>query len=225
MLVMNCISSMSYSVIINGTTYGNIIPSRGLRQGDPLSPYLFLLCAEGLSALINDAARNNQLNGISICRGAPKASHFFFTDDNLLFCKANSNEGNKLKEILGLYESASGQKINTDKSSIFFSPNTSQDLKNEILSILGPMQDSSHTKYLGLPSILGRSKKVVFAEIKDKVCKKLASWKGKLLLLGGKEILIKAMAQAAPTYMMSCFQLPKSLCDDLEKMMRSFWWG
>ena len=125
MLVMNCISSMSYSVIINGTTYGNIIPSRGLRQGDPLSPYLFLLCVGGLSALINDAARNNQLNDISICRGAPKASHFFFTDDNLLFCKANSNEGNKLKEILGLYESASGQKINTDKSSIFFSPNTS----------------------------------------------------------------------------------------------------
>ena len=194
MLVMNCISSVSYSVIINGTTYGNIIPSRGLRQGDPLSPYLFLLCAEGLSALINDVARNNQLNGISIYRGAPKVSHLFFADDSLLFCKANSNERNKLKEILGLYESASGQKINTDKSSIFFSPNTSQDLKNEILSILGPMQDSSHTKYLGLPSIIGRSKKVVFAEIKDKVCKKLAAWKGQLLSLGGKEILIKAVA-------------------------------
>ena len=84
------------------------------------------------------------------------------------------------------------------------------------------MQDLSHTKYLGLPSITGRSKKVVFVEIKDKVCKKLAGWKGKLLSLGGKEILIKAVAQAVPTYAMSCFQLPKSLCDDLEKMMRSF---
>ena len=146
MLVMNCISSMSYSVIINGTTYGHIIPSRGLRQGDPLSPYLFLLCAKGFSALINDAARNNQLHGISICRGAPKVSHLFFADDSLLFCKANGNECNKLKEILDLYESASGQKINTDKSSIFFSPNTPQELKDDVLSILGPMQDSSHTK-------------------------------------------------------------------------------
>ena len=130
MLVMKCISSVSYSVIINGTTYGHIIPSRGLRQGDPLSPYLFLLCAEGFSALINDAARNNQLHGISICRGAPKVPHLFFADDSLLFYKANGNECNKLKEILDLYESASGQKISTDKSSIFFSPNTSQELKD-----------------------------------------------------------------------------------------------
>ena len=124
-LVMKCISSMSYSVIINGTTYGNIIPTRGLRQGDPLSLYLFLLCAKGISALINEAARNNQLNGISICRGAPRITHLFFADDSLLFSKANSNECNKLKEILSMYKSASGQKINTDKSSIFFSPNTS----------------------------------------------------------------------------------------------------
>ena len=87
------------------------------------------------------------------------------------------------------------------------------------------MQYLSHTKYLGLSSIIGRSNKVVFVEIKDKVCKKLAGWKGKLLSLGGKEILIKAVAQAVPTYTMSCFQLPKTPCEDLEKLMRSFWWG
>ena len=87
------------------------------------------------------------------------------------------------------------------------------------------MQDSNHTKYLGLPSIIGRSKKLVFAEIKEKVCKKLVGWKGKLLSMGGKEVLIKAMARAILTYTMSCFQLPKSLCEDLEKLMKSFWWG
>ena len=87
------------------------------------------------------------------------------------------------------------------------------------------MHDSSHTKYLGLPSIIGISKKLVFAEIKEKVSKKLAGWKGKLLSMGGKEVLIKAVAQAIPTYTMTCFQLPKTLCEDLEKLMRSFWWG
>ncbi|KAL0001183.1 hypothetical protein SO802_014964 [Lithocarpus litseifolius] len=171
--MIKCISSVSYSVIINGTTYGNIAPTRGFRQGDPLSPYLFLLCAEGLSALIHDAARNNQLNGIAICRGAPKITLLFFADDSLLFCRANSNECNKLKEILCMYEYALGQKINTDKSSIFFSPTISQVLKDEILNILGPMHDSSHTRYLGLPSIIGRSKKLIFTEIKEKAVRAL----------------------------------------------------
>ena len=87
------------------------------------------------------------------------------------------------------------------------------------------MNDFRHTKYLGLPSIIGRSKKQIFAEIKEKVGKKLAGWKGKLLSLGGKEILIKAVAQAIPSYTMSCFLLPMSLCEDLERDMRSFWWG
>ena len=90
-----------------------------------------------------------------------------------------------------MYELASGQKINTDKSSIFFSPNTSQELKDEIINILGPMHDSSHTNYLGLPSIIGRSKKLVFTEIKEKVCKKLVSWKGKLLSMGERKFLSK----------------------------------
>ena len=224
-LVMKCLTSVTYSVIINGSVHGSIMPTRGLRQGDPLSPYLFLLCAEGFSALINEAARSQLLNGISICRGSPRINHLFFADDSLLFCKANGTECNKLKEILRTYEDASGQKINTEKSSIFFSPNTSQELKDEIINILGPMTDSRHTKYLGLPSIIGRSKKLIFAEIKEKVCKKLAGWKGKLLSLGGKEILIKVVAQAIPSYTMSCFLLPKCLCDDLEREMRSFWWG
>ena len=87
------------------------------------------------------------------------------------------------------------------------------------------MQCSQHRKYLGLPSLIGKSKKQVFTEIKETVSKKLAGWKEKLLSIGGREILIKSVAQAMLTYTMSCFQLPKTLCDDLERMMRNFWWG
>ena len=108
------------------------------------------------------------------------------------------------------YEEASGQKVNTYKSSIFFSPNTAQDTRDEIFTILGPMQNTRHTKYLGLPSLIGRSKNQVFAIIKERVGQKLAGWKGKLLSMGGKEILIKAMAQAISTYTMSCFLLISS---------------
>ena len=158
-LITRCITYVSYSVLINGVAFGNIIPSRDLRQGDPLSPYLFLLCADGFSSLIIKAVRNQMLSGLSIYRGCPKITHLFFVDDSLLFCKANSQECQQLIEILCLYEAASGQKINADKSSVFYSANTLEEKKNEILEILGPMQDSRHGKYLGLPSIIGKSKK------------------------------------------------------------------
>ena len=81
------------------------------------------------------------------------------------------------------------------------------------------MQDQRHSKYLGLPSIIVKSKKEIFAEVKEKVGKKLFGWKEKLLSGGGREVLIKAVAQAIPTYTMSCFQLLKGLCDEIEGMM------
>ena len=93
------------------------------------------------------------------------------------------------------------------------------------MSTLRPMSDSRHPKYLGLPSIIGKSKTEVFAKIKERVGKKLSSWREKLLSIGGKEVLIKVVVQAIPTYTMSCFQLPKGLCDEMEGMMRRFWWG
>ena len=165
------------------------------------------------------------LGGVSICRGSPMVTHLFFADDSLLFCKASIQECQKLMAILDLYEATSGQKINEDKSSISFSQNTPSDLKAEVLEVMGPMKDSKHYKYLGLPSIICRSKTNVFAEVKERVARKLSGWKEKLLSMGGREILIKAVAQAIPTYTMSCFLLPKSLCDEIEGMMRKFWWG
>ena len=119
-------------------------------------------------------------------------------------------------EILELYEATSGQKINVDKSSVFFNQNTPNDIKGEVLEILGPMQDTKYGKYLGLPSIIGKSKKDVFAEVKERVAKKLMGWKEKLSSIGGRKVLIKAVAQAIPTYTMSCFQLPKGLCEEIE---------
>ena len=98
-------------------------------------------------------------------------------------------------------------------------------MKDDTLATLGTMQDSLHTKYLSLPSIIGISKSLVFTDIKQRVGQKLAGWKGKLLSIGGREILIKAVAQAVLTYTISCFLLPKGLCEDLENMMRNFFMG
>ena len=123
-LIMHCITSVTYSILVNGAAYGNITPTRGLRQGDPISPYIFLLCADGFSSLIHDAARNHKINGVSICKGCPKITHLFFANDSLLFCKANGQECQNLVNILQLYEVSSSQKINANKFSVFFSSNT-----------------------------------------------------------------------------------------------------
>ena len=140
-LIMHCITTISYFVLINGVAYGSIIPTRVL-QGDLVSPYIFLLCAYGFSSLINDVARNQRISGVSICKGSPKITHLFFADDSLLFCKANIQECQNLINILQLYEASSGQKINANKSSVFFNNNTPDDRRCEVLDMLGPMQDT-----------------------------------------------------------------------------------
>ena len=222
---MMCITSVYYSVLINGESNGEIIPSRGIHQGDPLSPFLFLLCAESLSAMLQREERLGNIKGISICRGAPRLSHLFFADDSIIFCRANMSECQKVWDILHDYEVASGQKINKDKNSLFFSKNTGTSTQAEIKNLFGAQVIKQHERCLGLPSLIGRRKKKDFNRIKDQLGQKIAGWKGKLLSSAGKEVLIKAVAQATPTYTMSCFKLPDSLCKELSSIISKFWWG
>lgn len=155
----------------------------------------------------------------------PKISHLFFADDSLVFCQASLEECNELQHIFNIYESASGQQLNKAKTALFFSKNTPHAIQEEIKSRFGAQVIRQHEKYMGLPSLVGRSKKNSFHDLKDKLGKKLSGWKEKMLSNAGKEILIKEVGQAIPSYTMSCFKLPDSLCDELAGMVRKFWWG
>ncbi|GLT59230.1 hypothetical protein SLA2020_320610 [Shorea laevis] len=99
-LIMNCVSSITYEVLLNGLEAGRVMPTRGLRQGDPLSPYLFILCAEGLSSMLKEAEQRRLLHGVRICQQAPKISHLFFADDSFLFLRATTTKVNNLMDIL-----------------------------------------------------------------------------------------------------------------------------
>ncbi|XP_042990668.1 uncharacterized protein LOC122317666 [Carya illinoinensis] len=224
-LVMKCVSAVSYSLIVNGEPQPLFWPTRGLRQGDPISPYLFILCSEALSCLLNHAEKTHLITGLPIRKNHLHINHLFFADDSLLFCKANSIEWSQLHSLLASYERASGQRLNKDKTSIFFSSNTREQTKEIVTSIAGIRGTSSYEKYLGLPALVGRGRYQSFKGILDRVQTKLNSWKTKLLSQAGKETLIKAVIQAIPTYSMGIFKLPRQLLIELNKQVRGFWWG
>ncbi|KAL6193839.1 hypothetical protein ACLB2K_034923 [Fragaria x ananassa] len=107
--IMRCVKTVTYSFVINGEPVGNLIPSRGLRQGDAISPYLFLFCAEYLSRLLVMAEQQHQIEGVRICPEAPPITHLFFADDSFIFIRAGFREFIILRNILRLYEKATGQ--------------------------------------------------------------------------------------------------------------------
>jgi len=122
-LIMECITTVSYSILVNEEPQGMISPTRGIRQGNHLSPYLFLFCAEGLNSIIRRATDNGDIHGFSICRRGLKLTHLFCVDDYLLFCRSTLEECEKIKELLATYEAVSGYVVNKEKT-IFSSAKT-----------------------------------------------------------------------------------------------------
>ncbi|KAJ9548141.1 hypothetical protein OSB04_020684 [Centaurea solstitialis] len=224
-MMMLTVESVRYFVRINDNLVGPIIPQRGLRQGDPLSPYLFILCMEGLSAILNHEKATGRIHGCQVARGAPVITHLLFADDAFFFCRASIDESRRIKHILSTYEAASGQAINFAKSGIMFSNNLAPDLKHGLSCILGINKSLDAGRYLGLPSLVGRSKKIIFRHIQDRLYQKLQNWRKRPISIAGRATLIKAAAQAVPVYYMSVFLFPASTIKVLERMLNSFWWG
>uniref|UniRef100_A0A5B7BF13 Reverse transcriptase zinc-binding domain-containing protein n=1 Tax=Davidia involucrata TaxID=16924 RepID=A0A5B7BF13_DAVIN len=124
-----------------------------------------------------------------------------------------------------MYSVASEQQINFNKSALSFSANVSDQMRGFLKQILGVTVCSLHNKYLGLPTTIGPSKMQPFKMLRKRVWRKLQGWKEKLLSKVGREVLIKAVAQAIPTYVMSYFKIPVALCNDINRMVSNFWWG
>ena len=223
--VMACVCSMKYAVNFNRNLLDAFTPTRGLRQGDPLSPYLFLIVAEDLSCVIKEAIITKDLEEFKICRTALGISHLLFADDSLLFFRASEHQAVIIRDAIKIFERASGQQVSKQKCALLFGPHCSEVVQENIMSILRTVHASFDDKYLGLPVPEGRMKCGRFQGTMEKLGKRLSGWTNRHLSVGGKEVLIKSVAQAFPTYVMGVFKLSAEFCEEYMKLIRNFWWG
>jgi hypothetical protein len=223
--IQQCITTTSFSILLDGAPFGKFFPTRGLRQGDPLSPFLFILGSEILSRLIDREENKGLLHGIRMARSCPPISHLFFADDVILFSRAKENEARVIVKCLKTYSSWSGQCINMSKSAIFFSRNCCPNAKASVNRILTLTPIPARAKYLGIHLFLHGRKQDSFVEIKDRIFAKITGWKARLLSQAARTTLVKSVANAIPTYLMSLFLIPKSLCSIINSGLRKFWWG
>lgn len=222
--VMRLVTTVSYTYKVNGFLSSPIKPQRGLRQGDPLSPFLFILVADVLSLMINKAIKMGELEGFKLARDAPSLTHLMFADDALLFTEANLREVYKMLNILNVYSKNSGQRINVTKSGVIFGKYVEPRIRSNMEQIIHMQHWDNPGKYLGLPVEWGRSKVSGLTWIKERVLAKLEGWKESLLNQVGKEVLIKVVIQAISSYAMSMVRFPKTFCNSLCSMVARFWW-
>lgn len=155
----------------------------------------------------------------------PQISHLLFADDNLLFTRANSNEAEIILSILSTYQRASRQMVNMEKSECSFSQNLLAKDKNLICNRMALKTKQTQGRYLGMLVPFGRSKKAIFSFVVDRIYKKLKGWKEKFPSRADKETLVKAMAQAIPNYIISCYKIPNLCFKEIGAMISRFWWG
>lgn len=224
-LVMNCTTSTSLSLKWNGEKLESFKPNKGLRQGDPMSPYLFVPCMEKLPLLIQEKVNDRKWMPIRIDNSRPSISHLFFADDCLLFTQAKSSQVTMVKEVLEAFCVASGLKINVQKSRFLASKNVPRQKISHFESIIGYHHTHNLGKYLGFPMLTGRVKKSDFSYLLQRIDARLVGWKSKLLNKAGKITLAKSVMLAIPVYTMHNLWLPQGVCESIDSKIRSFIWG
>lgn len=224
-LIMHCITTPTMQLLWNGQPSPTFKPSRGVRQGDPISPYIFVLCMERLSQAIAKAVSNDRWETIKLGRRGPPLSHLFFADDLVLFGSTTQRQLQLIEDILAEFCAASGQVVNLSKTRIYLSRNILREDASRICRQLRFQRTDCLGKYLGVPLLHSRVTADTYKYLVERTQSKLASWKAKSLSLAGRITLAKSVLNAIPFYAMQTSSLPASTLRALDRITRRFVWG
>lgn len=200
-----------FSILFNGGVHGYLKSTRGLRQGDPLAPSLFILAEEALSRGISSLYDQGKVVPFHTYRNCPIVSHLLFADDSIIFTNGSKSSLKNWMQFIIKYESSSGQKISRDKSCFIMAKKTTPARASIVSLATGFHRSTLPLQYLGAPLFKGAPKSAYFQALVDKVRKKLASWKTNLLSKGGKITLLQSVLSSIPIYTLSVLSPPVSI--------------
>ena len=218
--VMNCISSASMSILINGS------PTKpfNMEKGDPLSPFLFILVAEVLNKMILKAVDKGIIQGLDIRKNKVRLTHLQFANDTILFCPAEDMSLINYKRILDCIGLMSRLSINFEKSAITSSnclDHRVRSLERRLVFAVAELP----IRYLGIQLGANHRKVATWRPIIDKIEKKLSGWKASLLSQAGKLVLIKTVLNSLPIFYLGLFKMPKSVAKKIISLQSRFFWS
>ncbi|KAK9067117.1 hypothetical protein SSX86_014442 [Deinandra increscens subsp. villosa] len=212
------------SVLINGSPTLEFQCSRGLRQGDPLSPFLFVIAMEALSCILRKAESAGLFSGVSLPNNGPSISHLLFADDVLFIGNWSASSLLNINRILRCFFLSSGLKINLSKSCIYNIGRNEAEV-NYVANSLGCSLGTFPFNYLGIPIGGNMNTAKNWKPVFDKFKSRLSRWKSNSLSIGGRLTLLKSVLSSLPLYFFSLFRAPLNVLEGLERIRRQFFWG
>ncbi|GKV04742.1 hypothetical protein SLEP1_g16855 [Rubroshorea leprosula] len=223
--ILECLKSSSISVLINGSPTSQFSVSKGIRQGDPLLPFLFLIVAEGLNGLVTSAVEKGIYKGVRVGNEGVMVSHLQFADDTVFFGEASEDNIKGVKTIMRIFELASGLKINFGKSHLM-GVGVAESWQTEMAYRLHCKEGELPFVYLGIPIGGNNRRKSMWQPMVQSVERKLASWKGRYLSMGGRITLINSVLSSLPVFLMSAYLIPKGkekTCNQMGNLRSGSW--
>ncbi|KAJ0454037.1 putative RNA-directed DNA polymerase [Helianthus annuus] len=222
--IKGVVSSARASVLVNGSPTFEFKCHKGMRQGDPISPFLFVIVMEALSCMIVRACGLGILKGVSLPNGGPVVSHLFYADDAVIMGEWSRENVLNVVRILRCFHICSGLKINLSKSNLF-GVGSQQVEVEEMADVVGCRADAFPFKFLGLSVGANMGRISSWRPVFDVFEKRLSLWKASTLSLGGRVTLIRSVLESLPNYFLSLYLAPVKVIRDLESIIRKFLWG